>query len=185
MRGCSVDKLDRRRLLIAEALNDLLAKKTIENVTVVELCGEAGISRSTFYEYFDDIHTVGEWIWEHEVRGILEGLGEHYGYRACYERLYMRLRDLAGRVGKVRPMRDIGGSTYAQINTLAILRRRVELGLGRHLSSEEETRLEYMSCAEEAMTVKWFVDGMRVEPERMAVYVSEAAPAFVKRAVGE
>ena len=180
-----MDKVDRRRLLIAEALNDVLAHKSIEAVTVVELCEEAGISRSTFYEYFDDIYAVGEWIWEHELREILEGLGERYGYRACYVRLYTRLRELAGRVDKVRPIRDIGGTTYAQINTLAILRGCVERGLGRRLLPEEEVRIEYMSCAEEAMTVKWFADGMQVEPERMASYVAEAAPAFVRRAVGE
>ena len=46
-----MDKLDRKRYFVAQTLNDLLAKRPIAQISVVDLCEEAGISRSTFYEW--------------------------------------------------------------------------------------------------------------------------------------
>ena len=181
-----MDKTDRKRLLIAEALNDLLKTRPIGQVTVVDLCEEAGISRSTFYAYFDDIYAIGEWLWEREFRSIFEGLGREYGYRECYRRLYERLREVGARVGQVRPMRDLsGGDTYAQTNTLVVLAARLEACLGRKLTPDERERLSYASCAEEAVTLKWFADGMRPDAARMADIVAEMAPQFMKDALGE
>lgn len=185
-KGVHVDKLYRKRLLVAEALNDLLAKRPISEITVIELCEAAGISRSTFYAYFDDIYAVGEWLWDQEFREIFEGLGLEYGYRECFRRLFARLKELGSRVGYVRPMRPLSGDkTYASSNTLSAMIGCTERALGRRLTSEELVRLEYTSCAEEAMTLKWFTDGMRLSPEVMATLITEAAPQFLKDAVGE
>ena len=90
-----MDKLDRKRYFVAQTLNDLLAKRPIAQISVVDLCEEAGISRSTFYTYFDDIYAVGEWLWEQEFRSIFEGLGMDYGYFECYRRLYRASKSLA------------------------------------------------------------------------------------------
>lgn len=181
-----MDKLYRKRLLVAEALNDLLARRPISEITVIELCEAAGISRSTFYAYFDDIYAVGEWLWDQEFRGIFEGLGRDYGYHECFRRLFTHLKGLGSRVGYVRPMRPLSGDkTYASSNTLSAMVMCAERSLGRRLTSDELLRLEYTSCAEEAMTLKWFTDGMRLAPEVMAALIADAAPQFLKDAVGE
>ena len=183
--GMRLDKLDRKRYFVAQALNDLLAKRPIEQISVVDLCEEAGISRSTFYTYFDDIYSVGEWLWDQEFRSIFEGLGTDYGYRECCLRLYTRLKDLSGRVGAVRPMRnERDGQSFAGTQTFGALEQAVVRSLGRPLTEEEHTHLAYVSCANEAMTLAWFEDGMVIPPERIACYVAEIAPTFMVRAVG-
>ncbi len=185
-----MDKTDRKRLNIAMALNDLMETRPIEQISIVELCQEAGISRSTFYVYFEDIYTVGEWLWEREFRTIFEGLGREYGYHECFRRLFERLRQLGPRLAHVRPMRPHGAEkaqgdkTYAHMNSLAEELRATQEALGRPLCDEERRHIEYISCAEEAMTLKWFAEGMSVPPEVMADYFVQAAPEFVLQAVG-
>lgn len=179
---------ERRRLLIAEALNDLLHERSLDGITVVDLCKEAGISRSTFYSYFEDIYEVGEWVWERRNREIFEGLGERYGYRECFARLYTHLRDDSGRTGRVLPERNFGRDpqlvTYAAANSFKLLKERIEGSRGRALTPDEYEQLDYVSRANETVTLKWFEDGMVVEPRRMARYVAEMAPKFVTDAVG-
>lgn len=183
--GMGLDKLDRKRYFVAQALNDLLAKRPIEQISVVDLCEEAGISRSTFYTYFDDIYAVGEWLWDQEFRSIFEGLGKDYGYQECCLRLYTRLKELSGRVGAVRPVRnERSGQSFADIQTFGALEQAVMRTLGRPLTEEERTHLAYVSRANEAMTLAWFEDGMLLPPERIACYVAQIAPAFMVRAVG-
>ena len=46
-------------------------------------------------------------------------------------------------------------------------------------------RVEYASCAEEAVTLKWFAMDMATPPEVLAGYIAEMAPAFMKSALGE
>lgn len=181
-----LDKLDRKRYFVAQTLNDLLAKRPIAQISVVDLCEEAGISRSTFYTYFDDIYAVGEWLWEQEFRSIFEGLGMDYGYFECYRRLYTRLKELGPRYAFVRPVRPAsGGKTYAGSNTFGALVRCLERSLDRALTQEESMRVEYASCAEEAVTLKWFAMDMSTPPEVLAGYIAEMAPAFMKSALGE
>lgn len=186
MGGMRVDKLDRKRYFVAQALNDLLAKRPIEQISVVDLCEEAGISRSTFYTYFEDIYSVGEWLWDQEFRPIFEALGDEYGYFECSRRLYVRLKELGPRYARVRPMRPVSGvDTYAGSNTFCALVHCLERALNRPLTQEEYERLEYSAHAEEAVTLKWFSSGMNIAPEKLAGYIVEMAPAFVKKALGE
>ncbi|WP_164863648.1 TetR/AcrR family transcriptional regulator [Agromyces sp. LHK192] len=45
----------RTRELLAEALTRLLERKTLDEVTVAELCREAAVHRTTFYGHFDSV----------------------------------------------------------------------------------------------------------------------------------
>ena len=181
-----MDKTDRKRLNIAMALNDLMGAKPIEQITVVELCEEAGISRSTFYTYFEDIYSVGEWLWDREFRVIFDGLGSQYGYRECFRRLFERLKEIGPRLARVRPLRPKSDDkTYAYSNSTGAIIRAAERALGRPLTAEEYLHVQYSAYAEEAMTLKWLAEDMSVPPDVMAGYFAGAAPDFIIRAVGE
>ena len=45
---------------IGEALIRLLQKETIDKISVTQICEEAGVNRSTFYNYFDDKYQLVE-----------------------------------------------------------------------------------------------------------------------------
>lgn len=55
-----------KRLLndFTKALMDFLQKKSLEEITVGELCAKANYPRSTFYNYFEDIYVLMDYCWE-------------------------------------------------------------------------------------------------------------------------
>ena len=55
-------KLDHRvrmsQRMIRRAFLDLLKKKPVQNITVKEVCEEAGIHRGTFYAHYKDLYDL-------------------------------------------------------------------------------------------------------------------------------
>lgn len=57
--------------LLADAFLRLLVTKTLNKITVQDIADEAGVSRKTFYYYFQDIYDLMEWILEEKCRQML------------------------------------------------------------------------------------------------------------------
>ena len=47
---------------LAEALETICSRKTLENITVSEIAAEAGVTRQVFYHHFEDIFQLAAWI---------------------------------------------------------------------------------------------------------------------------
>ncbi len=47
---------------LAEALEIICKRKSLENITVSEIAAEAGVTRQVFYHYFADKFELGAWI---------------------------------------------------------------------------------------------------------------------------
>lgn len=62
-------------IALADSLKKLMKKKSINKITVKELTNEWGVTRRTFYNHFNDIYELLEWIYEHE---IIEELENYY-----------------------------------------------------------------------------------------------------------
>lgn len=48
---------------IAETTKNLIREKSVDKITVIEICEKANINPRTFYRYFKDKHEVVEWIY--------------------------------------------------------------------------------------------------------------------------
>lgn len=64
---------------IINAFLELRARKTIEKITVKELCEKAIINKSTFYSHFTDIYALSEYMEEQVANEIIQSL-EHPEY---------------------------------------------------------------------------------------------------------
>lgn len=62
-------------IALANALKKLMKKHSINKITVKEVTNECGVTRRTFYNHFNDIYELLEWIYEHEV---IEELEQYY-----------------------------------------------------------------------------------------------------------
>lgn len=64
----------RTKLVLMEALEDCLREtgKSIEKLTVTELCEKAGINRKTFYYHFEDIEDLCRWAFFESGHRIAE-----------------------------------------------------------------------------------------------------------------
>ena len=53
-------RIEKTERAIKNAFIELRAKKTLEKITVKELCAEACINKSTFYSHYEDIYALSE-----------------------------------------------------------------------------------------------------------------------------
>lgn len=65
---CKTPKSEARQMEFQDAFIRILKKKRMEDITVVALCEEMGVSRKTFYQYFDCIDDVLYIILDKEIR---------------------------------------------------------------------------------------------------------------------
>ena len=65
---CKTPKSETRQLEFQETLLKMLEKQKMKDITIVSLCQEMGISRKTFYQYFDTIEDVLYMIVDKELR---------------------------------------------------------------------------------------------------------------------
>ena len=65
---CKTPKSEARQMEFQETLLRMLEKQKMKDVTIVSLCQEMGISRKTFYQYFDTIEDVLYMIVDKELR---------------------------------------------------------------------------------------------------------------------
>lgn len=151
----------------------------MEDISVTGLCARAGVSRTTFYEYFDNIVDVGVWMWDNVMEKALYQIGIHYdcyeGHLAKFEALLGR-RDFFDRVLRATDYSSV--MQHAGRIMLAHYCDLVEQRRGSVLDEFERTRLRLFVVGAKHMTRDWAREGMRQEPELMARVFTDAMPAF-------
>ena len=65
------------RMLIRRAFAELMRRKPIQDITIKELCGQAGINRGTFYLHYKDIYDLVDQI-EKELFDEFERILSNY-----------------------------------------------------------------------------------------------------------
>lgn len=63
----NINKTNKTRTMIEDAFLNMNLNKSIEDITVNEICLQCNISRTTFYRYFDSVYEIME---ELEIRHI-------------------------------------------------------------------------------------------------------------------
>lgn len=173
------------RMHIAKCLNALLKKKPMDKLSVVEVCQSAGISRTTFYKYFQDIYSVPEWLWEYAFSDILGRIGSEYGWSEGIRHLYETMLKLKECVNYTESDRMYNSFLVkANARSLAMLTRSIEKKRGYPLTDQESLELDYFSYIHASITHKWIHDGMRVTPCQMQKLVAHLVPPLIADTLG-
>ena len=56
---------------LAQSLRNLLAKRTLDKITVKDIVDDCGVNRQTFYYHFHDIYDLLEWIFDDMIDTML------------------------------------------------------------------------------------------------------------------
>ena len=179
-----ISQLD-TRLQIAKCLNELMKKKPIKSISVVELCKAADISRTTFYTYFHDIFAVSEWLWEYSASDILSNIGKEYGWSEGHRRLYefmLQNKECILYTENDRLANSFISSADERSFTIHI--SAIEEKLGRSLTKKELQLLQYISYIHASITHKWIHDGMVVEPAEMQEMIADILPPLITETLG-
>lgn len=58
---------------LADSLKRLLAKRSLDKITVKDIVENCGVNRQTFYYYFHDIYDLMEWTFRNKAEELLNG----------------------------------------------------------------------------------------------------------------
>lgn len=63
------------KFFLAESFKELSQKKTVDKITVKEICKNCGLTAPTFYNHFHDKYELVAWIYSKSVAEIVEKIG--------------------------------------------------------------------------------------------------------------
>lgn len=63
--------------MLAAALKELLARNTIDKITIGEITELAQVSRKTFYYYFRDVYDLLEWTLTDDAARVFQEHASH------------------------------------------------------------------------------------------------------------
>ena len=59
------------KVVLANSLEELLKKRSFDNITVGEIADNCGLSRTTFYRQFKDKYDCMNWVYENKIAQII------------------------------------------------------------------------------------------------------------------
>lgn len=141
------------RQVIQDAVLSLLESKTINNITVTEVCKMADINRTTFYRYYDDVYHCVDGIESEFIESLNEGDVESpsQGMEMVLNEFYQRKRlsNLVFVEGKTR-----------------LLEKMFE-DFGDKAPNVDEYQDVYLMAGIQNVLKKWVKDGMKLTPHEV------------------
>lgn len=173
---------------ILQALERLLETRSVDEVTVSDICQETGISRPTFYRHFRDKHDVLQWMWDessHKACERAEGATSYieefeaqiYGIIDAYERRHDPFE------------RFFGSQDYNSYLNHGI-RQRIEYitdltarALGSEPSDELRREISFFVDGESRLVRDWLCDGKPLSTERVVAIIMDCLPRQLRTAL--
>ncbi len=177
MRDTGKDQRTRlTKSLIRQAFTELLQQKPMQRITVKELCGKAGVNRSTFYAHYTDIYDLLAKLEEDMVADFQRALAPLLGAEMEEPSL---LRIMTGIYQCLKDNVDICTVTLGEHGDKAFAVRLLSLGwesclaaYSNHLWGASPKQLEYfyafVSNGHIGLLQKWLKEGMTTSVEDMA-----------------
>lgn len=167
-------------LSVVSALDKRMRTTSIDRVKVVDICRDAGISRATFYEHFQDVYAVATWMWDYLMSTTLYQAGFKL---SCYDAHLRKFEALRGHQDFfVNAMRITGYSSICQHGGRMMsdhITEVFELKAGREMTDHEALELEFFVTGAKHMTRHWVERNMREDPPEMAALFTANVPDFV------
>lgn len=169
----------RTKRLLTDALVSLLKVKSIQNISVKELCDTADINRSTFYLHYKDIYDMMQQI-ENDILEQFEQLFTHHRLKDMYSDPYDLLHDIFLLTLEYSELFQTLLSPNGDISFLMEIKylfrnRYLEIFLSS-TQEKDTTKLEYSysfivnGCL--GLIERWVNSGQKETPEEMAALAS-------------
>lgn len=161
---------------LSQTIKQMAKNRDYSSITVLSLCRECGISRSTFYNHFMDIYDLINWTLETDVVEPLQrhirthSMGGWHGItRYCLQKMYDE-KDFyckAIRYDGQNCLRDY--LLRKNLESWQLLIRRYMEDTGKKCDPETlDFFLRYTSQAIGNMIIRWALDGMKTPVALMA-----------------
>ena len=170
------------RLRFVAALSGVMKECPLEKVKVSHLCEATGISRATFYEYFQDIFDVPTWFWDYLMSRSLYRMGIDQSCFAAPLKQFELLHE--NKEFFVNAFNCIDYNSVCEHGGRVVKEHILEnatANAGRPLTKQELLEIEFYNIGAQYMTRTWVRDGMVELPLQMAELYQKFTPEFLVR----
>lgn len=172
-------RISRTQRVLRRALLALQGKKPYEAITVEELCAQADVGRSTFYEHFrgkDDLKRNAIHALEAEL-GAIGPTGQVFGFSLPllrHAQLHLRhVRSLGRGRGRDVALKALGDLVHRRIQA--------ELSAGPLPAEQLDLAARYFSGAFMAVLIEWLDSGAHMPPDDVDAAFQRMAGAGLGR----
>jgi len=160
---------------LAASLKRLLAEKTLDRVTVVDIAEDCQVNRQTFYYHFRDINDLVEWIYTSEAARALDGKKTSDSWQQGFLQIFRYALDNRNFVQRTFHSSSLPHlERYLYAETFRLLGGVVEemaVGLG---AREDDRRFiaDFYKYGFVGLMLDWIDGGMAEEPESIVERLS-------------
>ena len=162
---------------------EILEEKSMDKITVKDICERSEINRNTFYYYFDNVQDVLCSVFEMEKKMVLKEVGENDSFLEEYK------KSAAIVINNKKAIFNIYESksgdilrNYFNAVTMSFVKRAVEKAANGYSISEENINYisHFYTNAICGTTMKWIEKGMPPYKEDFLEKVSKSYEATIK-----
>lgn len=159
----------------ADTLSNLLEVKTLNKISVTDIAKTCGVSRQTFYNYFNDIYELIEWYYIQQTNELLDG----YSDIDNWQKGYIRIMEWALKHKKMvlNTYRSIQHE-YVEVFIYDVLYQYIirvveKESYGLNVNDDQKDFVaNFYTLAITACSLNWIRKGMKDKPEDIAQNVS-------------
>lgn len=163
------------KIMLKQALLDLLQKTSISKITVSELCANAQINRTTFYKYYhtpNDVLKEIEWTILTELEQALQAY-DGSSHHLCHALEYLRSqKSIIITLIHTIPIQELTDTLFSLPSVKRILHPQIP-----DTYSASEAELVYLFICQGCYAViqQWLCDNCTASPETIADFLHRLA----------
>lgn len=176
IRGDIMNKSERTKQILGQALKDLVSKKPLDKINIKEITESCKMNRQTFYYHFDDIYDLMEWLLKKEAVSIIT---QHQGPE-LWERGVKDLFDYldANKIFARNAYKALGNAYLARFfydDLYKLVHATIRALKGNIPMSKEETAFlaQYYVLSFATMIEGWLNDMIKQSPEELCAFLQQ------------
>ena len=167
---------DQTRYIFAQSIKELMANQSLDKMTVTDIVKRSGMTRQTFYRYFQDKYDLVNWYFEKLADKSFRQIGNSSTLReGLIKKFTFLLND------RIFFMQAFQSKDYNNVENydyqciLEFYKQIIQKKIGT-IPDDIMFLLEMYCHGSITMTVNWAVGGMKESPERIADLLIAALP---------
>lgn len=172
---------DKTKYLFAASIKQLMQTRPLDEITVTDIVTHSGMSRQTFYRYFQDKYDLVNWYFERLAQKSFKQMGVSLTLKEGLLKKFTFIEKEKHFFAQAFQSRDRNSllhydyESILQFYTDIILKK-----TGSPLPNDIRFLLEMYCRGSIDMTVKWATSEIRIPPEQMAELLVEALPSRLR-----
>ncbi|WKY47872.1 TetR/AcrR family transcriptional regulator C-terminal domain-containing protein [Eubacteriaceae bacterium ES3] len=176
-----MDINDRTKEKLAKSIKDLMANKPLDKITVKEIVDHSELTRQTFYRYFQDKYHLVNWYFDKLAQQSIRQMGvsltleEGLTQKFTFVKNEKTFFTAAFKSSDCNSIYDYDLKLITDFYIDLIMRK-----TGQPVKDDNLFLLDMYCRGSMAMTYKWVLDGMTMDPNEFAKLLIAGIPEKLK-----